>query len=48
MASFPMVNYRDPNNKKKMMKFANSVVDCSLKSELDLARLVGKLGLQSN
>ena len=51
MASFLMVNYRDPKNnknnkKKKIPKFANSVVDFAASSRSWGS--VGKLGLQSN
>ena len=45
MASFLMVNYRDPNNNKNP-NFANSVVDFAALSRSWGS--VGKLGLQSN
>ena len=48
MASFLMVDYRDPNNNKnnKNPNFANSVVDFAALSRSWGS--VGKLGLQSN
>ena len=50
MGSFPMVNYRDPNNNNKKnnkkKNFAKPVVDFAASSRSWGS--VGKLGLQSN
>ena len=47
MASYLLLNYRDPNKKNKKMNFAKPVVDIAASSR-SLTWLVGKLGLLSN